>query len=249
MTLPMPADFCLRLGGGMSLLLLLTSWRAVPPAFFRTHCQIILALFVVGALDSFRAPEARLYFYGFIILSICAYLATASWGLGLPRIGFPLTLGIALFSAAMSVGISRKPAAIAWGFDASDRLLSGFLMGSTLSAMLLGHHYLTAPSMTIDPLRRYIRFMTVGLAARLVLAIAQLGAWMPSETPKLGAFMLFIRWGMGFGGPVLGTYLAWETVKIRSTQSATGILYIAMTLLLFGELTSMILARGGGFAI
>jgi hypothetical protein len=35
-------------------------------------------------------------------------------------------------------------------------------------------------------------------------------------------------------------------VEIRSTQSATGILYIAMTLVLFGELTALILSRDAG---
>jgi hypothetical protein len=48
---------------------------------------------------------------------------------------------------------------------------------------------------------------------------------------------------MGVAGPLLATVLAWKTVAIRSTQSATGILYIAMTLVLFGELSALILAR------
>ncbi len=52
--------------------------------------------------------------------------------------------------------------------------------------------------------------------------------------------------GVGFVGPLVATVLAWKTVQIRSTQSATGILYIAMTLVLFGELTGLILSRGGG---
>lgn len=54
-----------------------------------------------------------------------------------------------------------------------------------------------------------------------------------------------MRWGMGFAAPALATVMAWKTVEIRSTQSATGILYAAMTLLLFGELSSLIAARGG----
>ena len=51
---------------------------------------------------------------------------------------------------------------------------------------------------------------------------------------------------MGFAAPALATWMAWKTVAIRSTQSATGILYIDMTFVLFGELTSLILARGAG---
>ena len=55
-----------------------------------------------------------------------------------------------------------------------------------------------------------------------------------------------MRWGMGFAAPLVATILAWKTVQIRSTQSATGILYAAMALVLFGELTSLIGARAGG---
>ncbi len=40
--------------------------------------------------------------------------------------------------------------------------------------------------------------------------------------------------------------MTWKTAQIRSTQSATGILYIAMIFVLFGELTSMILAGRAG---
>ena len=60
---------------------------------------------------------------------------------------------------------------------------------------------------------------------------------------SISPLFLAMRWGMGIAGFGLATYLAWRTVQIRSTQSATGILYIAMTLLLFGELSSLILAR------
>jgi hypothetical protein len=116
-------------------------------------------------------------------------------------------------------------------------------MGSTLTAMLLGHHYLTAPAMSIAPLRRFLRCMAWALGARALLAA--LGWWSGVEgqaaTPAsdpLSSLFLAMRWGMGFAGPALATVLAWETVQIRSTQSATGILYIAFALVLFGELIS-----------
>ena len=53
---------------------------------------------------------------------------------------------------------------------------------------------------------------------------------------------LAARWGMGFVGSAIAIFMTWKTAQIRSTQSATGILYIAMIFVLFGELTSMILA-------
>ena len=129
-------------------------------------------------------------------------------------------------------------------------------MGTTVSAMLLGHHYLTAPAMSIDPLKWYTRCMSWGLAARLVIGLVGLGLSYPllkgmERQPPLLAFgpspsvLLLVRWGMGFFAPALATWMAWKTLQIRSTQSATGILYIATTLVFFGELTAMILARDG----
>ena len=58
---------------------------------------------------------------------------------------------------------------------------------------------------------------------------------------QMGMF-LAARWGMGFAGAAIATFMTWKTAQIRSTQSATGILYIAMIFVLFGELTAMILA-------
>ena len=55
--------------------------------------------------------------------------------------------------------------------------------------------------------------------------------------------LLAFRWGVGLLGSAIATVLAWQTVEIRSTQSATGILYVAFTLILCGELTALILAR------
>jgi hypothetical protein len=93
--------------------------------------------------------------------------------------------------------------------------------------------------------------MAWGLAARALLAALGWWLWHQGIAGSQGGggvspFFLAIRWGMGFAGPLLATVLTWKTVEIRSTQSATGILYIAMTLVLFGELSALILARGAG---
>ena len=55
------------------------------------------------------------------------------------------------------------------------------------------------------------------------------GAGATSLPSSVSPFFLAVRWGMGFGGTALATYLTWKTVEIRSTQSATGILYIALS--------------------
>lgn len=243
---PLLADFAVRLACGLALLLLITPWRIVPPPFFRTHAQIILGLLVLAALDISRAgltPPA-LAIIGAAGLS---YVATITWGLGLPRVALPVTVAIALVLVGVLVAASFAHGIEVWALNAARRLASAFLMGSTFTAMLLGHHYLIAPAMSITPLRRFVKCMAWGLGIRTVVAALSLWEWVqysyaPSSTPGLAALsplLLTIRWGMGFGGLALAIVMTWKTVEIRSTQSATGILYIAVIFVLLGELTAI----------
>ena len=49
------------------------------------------------------------------------------------------------------------------------------------------------------------------------------------------------RWLLGLLGPTALGWMAWETARIRSTQSATGILYVVVIACFLGELTSLLL--------
>jgi hypothetical protein len=251
MPIPMLADFAVRLACGLAILLLIAPWRVVPPAYFRTNGLVILGLLVLAALDLSHAGARGPLLASVVAGSVLAFVASVVWGLGVPRLALPITTLLVLVGGGVLVAGSRADGWEPWALNAAGRLASAFLMGATLSAMLLGHHYLTAPTMSIKPLERFVRCMAWGLGARV--ALAALGWWLwhqgmdGSHGPgRVSSFFLAIRWGMGFGGPALATFLTWKTVAIRSTQSATGILYIAMTLVLFGELTALILARDAG---
>ncbi|HEX8199187.1 MAG TPA: hypothetical protein VF590_01775 [Isosphaeraceae bacterium] len=251
--MPMLADFALRLAAGLSGLVLLSPWRVVPPAFFRTLCGVTLGVLVLATLELAGAGTDRAYRAAALGggAAALAFLASACWGLGLVRLGVPLSAGTLAAAAVLLVAASRAPQAGVWGLNAAGRLASAFLLGATLAAMLLGHHYLTAPTMSIAPLRRFVRCMAAALGVRAVLAAVGLVLWASgsvagARTGAVEPLFLAIRWGMGIVGPALATTLAWKTVQIRSTQSATGILYIAMTLVLFGELTALVLTRDGG---
>ncbi|APW59126.1 hypothetical protein [Paludisphaera borealis] len=246
------ADFAVRLAFGLSLVLAATSWRMTPLAFFRTNSQVILGLLVLAALDVSRGGATSPACWSLAAAAFAAYAATIAWGLGLARIGRPVLGLIAVVAAAWLTAASYDADRGLWMFNSVSRGASGFVLGATLAAMLLGHHYLTAPSMSIEPLKRYVRFMGWALAVRGALGLSGL-LLSHGAHPALGVGAVsadswifpMMRWGMGFVAPAVATALAWKTVQIRSTQSATGILYAAMTLLLFGELSSLIAARGG----
>ncbi|MEO6808503.1 MAG: hypothetical protein ABI353_05265 [Isosphaeraceae bacterium] len=248
MSLAMLADFAVRLAWGMAAMLLVVPWRIVPPAFFRTHCQVILCLLVLAVLAQERWGGGPLS-YALGVGAALSALAMIGWGLGLVRLALPLTAAVVASTLGAMAWASWGESSFAFSsLVLTARLSSALLLGSTLTAMLLGHHYLTAPSMTIDPLFRQVQIMAWALGVRTVLAALGLAILMmggPDQTEGGRGMVLFLgmRWGMGIAGPALATYLAWRTVQIRSTQSATGILYIGMTLVLFGELTAMVLAR------
>ena len=248
--LPMLAESAVRLADGLTVFLLLTSWRQVPPRFFRTHGLVILGLLVLASLDASRAGIRGPLLYGLIAAALVAYLMTVAWGMGLPRVAWPVALALALGCAALLVGRTFATAETRGVFEAASRLASAFLLGSTLSAMLLGHYYLTAPAMSIEPLKRFVKCMGWGLAARGALASYAFWIWLdPGSTGDsrgLSPLFLVVRFGVGLVGVAIATGMTWQTVSIRSTQSATGILYIAMVLVLFGELTAMVLYQDSG---
>jgi hypothetical protein len=249
----MLADFVIRLAFGLTITSLMISWRAVPLPFFRTQTQVILGLLVLGALDQARSPGQTLALGLVITSAILAYISAVAWGLGLPKIGTRTLAMVALITAGWLSAASYSTRSGLWTLNASSRTASGWLLGVTLTAMLLGHYYLTAPAMSIEPLKRVVAVSAAALAARCLLA--GIGLWV-SQAGLLGSgtgpiavtfgFFVAARWGMGFVGTAISTYMTWKTAQIRSTQSATGILYITMIFVLFGELTSLILAVDGG---
>ncbi len=72
---------------------------------------------------------------------------------------------------------------------------------------------------------------------------ARPGCSVAGET--LDPTFLAMRWGMGVLGAGVSVFLARRTAAIRSTQSATGILYITTIFVLFGELASMAMSGRG----
>ena len=244
--LPLLAEFAVRLAAGLSAFVLITPWSLVPPKFFRTHCQVVLGLLVLAALDVGRGQEFGWPFRLICAAAVSSYLGSISWGLGLPRLGNAFaTAMLACLMGLLALPIldSLNPA-LAWVL-VIGRTSSAMLLGSTLTAMLLGHYYLAAPAMSIEPLRRTMWWIAGSLVVRIALSALGIWYWTHSQQPEAYAEPLFLamRWGMGLAGPILATTLAWKTVAIRSTQSATGILYIAMTLVLFGEVSALVLAR------
>ena len=125
-------------------------------------------------------------------------------------------------------------------------LTSALLVGSAASAMILGHYYLVVLDLPITALRRLTVLLIVALGLRaVVVAIALMGPIHAGyEDARLVAsglwsadgIFVWMRLLFGIAGPLSLVWFIWKTVEIRSTQSATGILYVQLFLVLAGEL-------------
>ncbi|MSS72149.1 MAG: hypothetical protein EXS64_11755 [Candidatus Latescibacteria bacterium] len=130
-------------------------------------------------------------------------------------------------------------------------LTSALFLGSVCFAMILGHWYLISPALSIRPLRRATRLILVSLTVKGILFGVALYLYATAADPArqqtvrtflgAGGFFLWARALFGLVGPAILSLMIWSTVKIRSTQSATGLLYVATILVLIGELLSKFL--------
>jgi hypothetical protein len=61
--------------------------------------------------------------------------------------------------------------------------------------------------------------------------------------------LIALRWLAGIVGTAVLILMAWQTLKIPNTQSATGILYVAVITTFLGELTSLLLSAGTAYPL
>jgi hypothetical protein len=117
------------------------------------------------------------------------------------------------------------------------------VLGFTMAAMFLGHWYLNTPTMAIGPLEQLVALMGSAIILRALVEGSSLAfhlANFPWPTTEQLLFIL-LRWLSGIFGALGLTVMAWQTLKIPNTQSATGILYVAVIATFLGELTSLLL--------
>jgi hypothetical protein len=107
-------------------------------------------------------------------------------------------------------------------------------LGTSLVALSLGHWYLVSPKMAVRPLVR----ITLALLAALLVQAALVALALVSLQGNNYLLFLAVRVVFGIVVPLLATVMAWRTARIRSLDSATGLLYIVVALVLAGELSA-----------
>ncbi|MEX2315746.1 MAG: hypothetical protein WD669_01250 [Pirellulales bacterium] len=132
-----------------------------------------------------------------------------------------------------------------------SKVTSGLLLGLTFAAMLLGHWYLNSPGMQLAPLHRLLSAAALAVVLQAVVSAIGLACeyhYAPSLSIQWVLF-LALRWSFGIVGVLGLLWMAWQTLKIPNTQSATGILYVAVIGVFIGELAASLLSAESAFPL
>ncbi len=134
---------------------------------------------------------------------------------------------------------------------AVNHLAATFVLGSVMLTMVFGHWYLVIPRLSIEHLELLTKVHMATIGIRIVTIVASLVLLQVERSVPLAAILteLMVRQALFFWprlifGVVLPVVLAgmiWSTVRIRHTQAATGLLYLAVVAMLFGEFFSKFL--------
>jgi uncharacterized membrane protein YfcA len=247
--------FCLRLACGMIAVLCLLSPKQVNPRFYRTHFLTALGLTALSLvfLRDLPVADERWLWPTLIGALLGAFLGALSWSLdGAP--GGRTLIAITAFSLAAALALTRD------GSDSPGQEVSllaaqwssAALLGAATTAMLMGHSYLIAPAMSLTPLLRLLAACFVAILVRGAICGLALWSWTrehPLTTLNDASLLLPLRWGIGFVAPLGLGVMAWQSARIRSTQSATGILYVVVIFCFLGELISQVLFRITGLPL
>jgi hypothetical protein len=244
----MIADFLLRLACGLLLALLPLPAGQINPRFYRTHFLTALALTAVATCFAGDVAGAHAaWLWTALVCGLAgAFVGSVVWSLeGAPlgrAVGFLTTL--ALVAALCLIGSGSADESPGWVL--AGRLSSAVLLGASTTAMLMGHSYLIAPSMSLVPLYRLLVLLLAALLVRVVVAAFGLWFWSAEHSVRTlndVTMLLPLRWVLGLALPLVLGGMAWQTARIRSTQSATGILYVIVIFCYLGEALSQLLFR------
>lgn len=138
-----------------------------------------------------------------------------------------------------SFGPLNNAAIISWA-------LGGIIFCVAFYAMNLGHFYLNVHGLPIQHLMNTALCLCAALILRTVwdlyLIIKGKTLYMGDEIPVY-KFMLtmdgFLLWAAVFFGalfPLISVFFVFETLKLKNTQSSTGILYVMLSGILLGDI-------------
>ena len=230
----------------------ITSPRQVSSGFFRNHLYVTLGLTTLAALVLGEARADRMWLA--VAAAVLSFVGSAAWLYEAKRFG-KLTLWlVAACSLAAAVMVQPTVSTTEHCTVVVVTQRRDFRLGARPGVRIdaAGHWYLNAPGMELAPLRRLAD--RVGARRRRASRSSSAPALRP-KCPRnrsvTASWLLFVllRWSFGLCGVLALLWMAWRTLEIPNTQSATGILYVAVIGVFIGELTGLLLSAESVFPL
>jgi hypothetical protein len=254
--------FLLRLAGGLAAGMAVLPARQVTSGYYRNNLYVLLGSHLLAGLAAWRLKTAAAAWCA--TGAVLSYLGAVCWLYEQRRAG-RLALWLLAAIALAGAWTAQRP----WQYQAAGPVssagarnvqlaaalrwceapLSGALVGGSVAAMLLGHWYLNAPGMQLAPLVRLLRWLLACVVLRAAAsAVSAWAAW-GLGVPAGEAWFLALRWAIGLAGTAVLLVMAGRSLGVPNTQSATGILYVAVIAAFAGELLALLLAGRHAFAL
>lgn len=233
--------------GGIGLAQAVSSPNEVTLRWLRLGGLVAIGLTAVAAVMQTAGgwpPVARAIEFAFVAAACIVQLLTIQLGWRRIQRGAAFALFAAAVVAAVGnlrdaappdsglVGASFAAVYVAAALDAG-------LVGGTLMTMLLGHAYLTSSNeMSQRPFRRLViaagTLIVVHLAVSILFGIRP---FMAIDAPGRSWVTMLIaaRLLVGLVAPAVFTWMVHDCVRRRANQSATGILYVTLIVIIIGQ--------------
>ncbi len=241
--------------------------KQVTSGFFRIQMLVVMGLGVLGTMTFFSlgfdsdllSQQAAAILSGGV--AFAGFLGSAFWTLERRKGGERIGMVVLAMSMGLVV-LTMPPSAwspIVWPWAKwlipISNVIGSAVLGCTMVGMLLGHWYLTTPTMSIEPLKRVnLSLGIAGLSRLIASTVAVLFLWaeklsaakVGSELPEFMSVplaWLFLRWLAGVIGPITVSLMVWRILKYRNTQAATGVLFVGVILAFIGDMTAALLLQ------
>jgi hypothetical protein len=247
----MPETLLILLCGGVMLASAIPKPRDVTLHWLRLCGIIAITMLALSVFFSLRRETGigRNLGYAYALNAIGVAFQLAMVQTNQPAAGRICAILSFFSSLAIAVALLGRPEYVPVAASVVGCAGVAAMCGIALMEMLLGHAYLTAAKMTIAPFKRMNFVFAAVLALRMFFGICAMlmeQRWPIELFWTRQAFLIGVRWVVGLIVPAIFVYMTHDCIKRRSTQSATGILYVCGVLVFVGEMVALYLTRETG---
>ncbi len=250
----MIGQFALRLLCGISLTWLFLPREKITVGFFRIQSLLALALATlagVAIVSSVSAPVFGAHVLPTVLAAAgISFLSSILWTLGSRRAGTVGLFLIALLSVGALLPSTELPKTSGGAVAVLclfSELATSLTIGTATVGMLIGHWYLTSPTMSIAPLNTAnICFASTAGLRLVVSALGLAFGWHTLTSESLHGtplMWLVLRWLAGIVAPLVLALMVWRILRYRNTQAATGVLFVGVIVTFIGELSATLVSR------